>query len=164
MAAVFREAQRTTASHRKLAVTLRKLQEACCYEPTSVKKSTAAAAAASDFDEDDFNAELVRCVLRVMPIKKSEGVGEKTIRFIGLFLRHSIDKDNEAMGELDEDASTMPETPGTRLTTHLMRPSCRCWPPRTNLCATVRPSSSRTLSTRSMRLMTICFRSCGGAC
>jgi condensin complex subunit 3 len=120
MAAVFREAQRTTASHRKLAVTLRKLQEACCYEPTSVKKSTAAAAAASDFDEDDFNAELVRCVLRVMPIKKSEGVGEKTIRFIGLFLRHSIDKDNEAMGELDEDASTMPETPGTRLTTHLM--------------------------------------------
>jgi condensin complex subunit 3 len=112
---VFREAQRTTASHRKLAVTLRKLQEACCYEPTSAKKS-----AAADFDEDDFNAEFVRCVLRVMPIKKSEGVGEKTIRFIGLFLRHAVDKDNEAVGELDEDASTMPETPGTRLTTQLI--------------------------------------------
>ena len=118
VAAVFREAQRTTASHRKLAVTLRKLQEACCFEPTSVKKS--ASAAASDFDEDDFNTEFVRCVLRVMPIKKSEGVGEKTIRFIGLFLRHAVDKDNEAMGELDGDASTMPETPGTRLTSHLM--------------------------------------------
>ncbi|KAK4153740.1 hypothetical protein C8A00DRAFT_33496 [Chaetomidium leptoderma] len=116
VAAVFREAQRTTASHRKLAVTLRKLQEACCFEPTSAKKSSTAA----DFDEDDFNAEFVRCVLRGMPIKKSEGVGEKTIRFIGLFLRHAIDKDNEAAGELDEDASTMPETPGTRLTTHLM--------------------------------------------
>ena len=118
VAAVFREAQRTTASHRKLAVTLRKLQEACCFEPTSVKKS--ASTAASDFDEDDFNTEFVRCVLRVMPIKKSEGVGEKTIRFIGLFLRHAVDKDNEAMGELDGDASTMPETPGTRLTSHLM--------------------------------------------
>ncbi len=118
VAAVFREAQRTTASHRKLAVTLRKLQEACCFEPTSVKKS--ASAAAADFDEDDFNTEFVRCVLRVMPIKKSEGVGEKTIRFIGLFLRHAVDKDNEAMGELDGDASTMPETPGTRLTSHLM--------------------------------------------
>jgi condensin complex subunit 3 len=119
VATVFREAQRTTATHRKLAVTLRKIQEACCYEPTAVKKS-AAATTAADFDEDDFNTEFVRCVLRVMPIKKSEGVGEKTVRFIGLFLRHAIDKDNEAVGELDEDASTMPETPGTRLTTHLM--------------------------------------------
>jgi condensin complex subunit 3 len=121
VAAVFREAQRTTASHRKLVVTLRKVQEACCYEPTSVQKpASAAATAISDFDEDDFNTEFVRCVLRVMPVKKSEGVGEKTVRFIGLFLRHAIDKDNEAMGELDEDASTMPETPGTRLTSHLM--------------------------------------------
>ena len=119
IATVFREAQRTTASHRKLAVTLRKIQEACCYEPTATKKS-ATAAAVSDFDEDDFNTEFVRCVLRVMPIKKSEGVGEKTIRFIGLFLRHAIDKDNEVAGEADGDASTMPETPGTRLTTHLM--------------------------------------------
>ncbi|KAL2271857.1 hypothetical protein VTJ83DRAFT_1228 [Remersonia thermophila] len=120
VAAVFREAQRTTATHRKLAVTLRKIQEACCYEPTSVRKTSAAAADASDFDEDDFNAEFVRCVLRVMPVKKSEGVGEKTIRFIGLFLRHAVDKDNEALGELDPDASTMPETPATRLTTHLI--------------------------------------------
>ncbi|KAK4232120.1 nuclear condensing complex subunits, C-term domain-containing protein [Podospora fimiseda] len=116
VAAVFRDAQRTTASHRKLAVTLRKIQEACCYEPTSTKKG----ATAEEFDEDDFNSEFMRCVLRVMPVKKSESVGEKTIRFIGLFLRHSIDKDNEVMGEADPDASTMPETPGTRLTTHLM--------------------------------------------
>ncbi|KAK0723119.1 condensin subunit Cnd3-like protein [Lasiosphaeria miniovina] len=115
VATVFREAQRTTASHRKLAVTLRKTQEACCYEPTGAKQS-----AAADFDEDDFNAEFIRCVLRVMPVKKSEGVGEKTIRFIGLFLRYSVDKDNEVLGEADEDASTMPETPGTRLTNRLI--------------------------------------------
>ncbi|RKU41775.1 hypothetical protein DL546_003686 [Coniochaeta pulveracea] len=118
VASVFRDAQRTTASHRKAAVTLRKIQEACCYEPVSLKKSTAAAS--SDFDEDDFNTEFVRCVLRVMPVKKSESVGEKSIRFIGLFLRHSIDKDNEVMGEVDEDASTMPETPSTRLVACLM--------------------------------------------
>ena len=116
--AVFRDAQRTTATHRKLAVTLRKIQEACCYEPTAAKKS--AAAAISDFDEDDFNAEFLRCVLRVMPVRKSESVGEKTIRFIGVFLRHAVDKDNEAAGEVDADASTMPETPSTRLTAHLI--------------------------------------------
>jgi len=119
IASVFHEAQRTTASHRKLAVTLRKIQEACCFEPTSTKK-TAAAQSAADFHEDDFNTEFLRCVLRVMPVKKSEGVGEKTIRFIGLFLRHAVDKDNEALGEVDEDASTMPETPTTRLTAYLI--------------------------------------------
>lgn len=121
--AVFRDAQRTTASHRKLVVTLRKIQEACCYEPTTTtaKKSATAAAAASDFDEDDFNTEFMRCVLRVMPVKKSESVGEKTVRFVGLFLRHAVDKDNELLGgDADADASTMPETPGTRLTGFLM--------------------------------------------
>ncbi|KAF3770442.1 hypothetical protein M406DRAFT_59453 [Cryphonectria parasitica EP155] len=115
VAAVFREAQRNTATHRKAAVTLRKLQEACCYEPTTAKK-----AAAADFDENDFNSEFVRCVLRLMPVKKSEAVGERTIRFVGVFMRHSIDKDNELAGEVDEDASTMPETPSTRLTARLM--------------------------------------------
>lgn len=115
VAAVFREAQRNTATHRKSAVTLRKLQEACCYEPTSAKKATA-----GDFDEDDFNTEFIRCVLRVMPVRKSEAVGERTIRFVGVFMRHSIDKDNELVGNVDEDASTMPETPSTRLTSRLM--------------------------------------------
>ncbi len=115
VASVFREAQKNTASHRKLAVNLRKLQEACCYEPITAKKS-----AVSDFGEDDFNMEVVRCVLRVLPVKKSEPVGDKVIRFIGLFLRNSIEKDNELLGEVDEDASTMPETPGTRLVARLM--------------------------------------------
>lgn len=115
VAASFREAQRNTATHRKSAVTLRKLQEACCYEPTSAKKATA-----GDFDEDDFNTEFIRCVLRVMPVRKSEAVGERTIRFVGVFMRHSIDKDNELAGNVDEDASTMPETPSTRLTSRLM--------------------------------------------
>ncbi|WYZ40366.1 hypothetical protein EsH8_IV_000707 [Colletotrichum jinshuiense] len=113
--AVFRDAQRNTASHRKLVVTLRKIQEACAYEPTSLKKSTS-----NDFDEEAFNSEFVRCVLRVMPIKKTESVGEKTIRFVGFFLRHANDKDNEILGEVDEDASVMPETPSTRLTSYLM--------------------------------------------
>lgn len=116
VAAVFREAQRNTATHRKSAVTLRKLQEACCYEPTNTDRKTAV----GDFHEDDFNQEFVRCVLRVMPVKKSESVGERTIRFIGVFMRHSIDKDNELVGEIDEDASTMPETPSTRLTAKLI--------------------------------------------
>ncbi|KAH7308202.1 putative nuclear condensin complex subunit 3 [Stachybotrys elegans] len=113
--AVFRDAQRTTATHRKLVTTLRKIQEACCYEPTNPKSSSP-----TDFDEEAFNHEFIRCALRVMPIKKSEPVGEKSIRFIGLFLRHAGDKDNELLGDQEEDASVMPETPSTRLTSKLL--------------------------------------------
>ncbi|KAI0598573.1 condensin subunit Cnd3 [Biscogniauxia sp. FL1348] len=112
--AVFRDAQKTTATHRKLAVNLRKIHEACCYEPTRPSKTD------NDFDESDFNNEFSRCVLRVMPVKKSETVGERTIRFVGLFLRHANEKDNDLLGENDVDASTMPETPSTRLTTQVM--------------------------------------------
>ncbi|KAI0976507.1 nuclear condensing complex subunit [Xylaria arbuscula] len=115
--AVFRDAQKTTATHRKLAVTLRKTHEACCYEPTRPGSKTAAA---DDFDEPAFNAEFARCVVRIMPVKKSEAVGDRTIRFVGLFLRHANDKDNDLLGETDADASTMPETPSSRLTTDVM--------------------------------------------
>ena len=55
-----------------------------------------------------------------MPVKKVETVGEKTIRFIGLFLRHASEKDNELLGDMEEDASVMPETPSTRLTSQLL--------------------------------------------
>ncbi|KAK6822985.1 hypothetical protein PG987_014530, partial [Apiospora arundinis] len=120
--AVFRDAQKSTATHRKLVVNLRKIHESCCYEPPArpAGKGKSQAADSLDFEETDFNAEFTRCVLRVMPVKKSEGVGEKTIRFVGLFLRHANDKDNELLGEEDVDASTMPETPTTRLTTLVM--------------------------------------------
>ncbi|KAI1345693.1 nuclear condensing complex subunit [Xylaria sp. FL0043] len=123
--AVFRDAQKTTATHRKLAVTLRKIHEACCYEPTRPKskhkhKPEADVSAADDFDEAAFNAEFTRCVVRIMPVKKSEGVGDRTVRFVGLFLRHANDKDNELLGESDADASTMPETPSSHLTTDVM--------------------------------------------
>ncbi|PTB66567.1 ARM repeat-containing protein [Trichoderma citrinoviride] len=114
--AIFRDAQRTTATHRKLAVNLRKIQEACCYEPINPKKP-----AADEFDEKAFNDEFVRCVLRIMPVKKAESVGEKLIRFIGLFLRHASDKDSELLDDADPDASLMPETPSTRLTSKVLQ-------------------------------------------
>ncbi|TQV92330.1 hypothetical protein V2A60_007019 [Cordyceps javanica] len=115
ISSIFRDAQRNTATHRKLAVTLRKLHEACCYE-TPDQKTTVD----SDFDEMTFNTEFIRCVLKVMPVKKTEAVGEKSIRFIGFYLRHSHDKDNELLGDIANDASHMPETPSTRLTSELM--------------------------------------------
>jgi condensin complex subunit 3 len=96
-------------------VNLRKIQESCAYEPTNPDESQA-----NEFDEDAFNHEFIRCVSKIMPIKKSESVGEKSIRFTGLFLQHASAKDNELLGEIDQEASVMPETPSTRLTSQLL--------------------------------------------
>ncbi len=68
-------------------INLRKIQEACCYEPSKPGKNGGA-----DFGEKQFNDEVGRCVLRVMGVKKSESVGDKVIRFLGLFLKHAAEK------------------------------------------------------------------------
>lgn len=115
--AIFKDAQRSTASHRKLVINLRKIQEACCYEPTSKNKKTGA----EDFEEDDFTQEVTRCVIRSMPVKRSESVGERIIRFLGLFLRHANEKDNELVDVNEDETGVMVETPSTRLTSHVMR-------------------------------------------
>ena len=82
ISSVFGDAQKTTAGHRKLVVTLRKLQESCCYESHQ----------RGEFGEDDFNVEVARCVIRIVAVKKAEGVGDRLVRFLGLFLRHASGK------------------------------------------------------------------------
>lgn len=84
---IFGEAQRTAAGHRKSAISLRKVQESCCYEPTNAKSKKG-----PEFGEDDFNVEIARCVLRLMGVKKGEGVGDRIVRFLGFFLKHASEK------------------------------------------------------------------------
>jgi condensin complex subunit 3 len=88
---IFSEAQRGIVTQRKSAVNLRKIQELCCYETPNPRKH-AFAQDATDFDEGDFNSETGRCVLRVLAIKKSEPVGDRLVKFLGLFLKHASDK------------------------------------------------------------------------
>lgn len=92
---------------------LRKIHETCCYETAGQTTE-----ASHEFDEETFNKEFIRCVLRVMPVKKTESVGEKTVKFIGFFLRHASDKDYELVGEVEGDM--VPETPTSRLITQLL--------------------------------------------
>ena len=86
---VFNDAQKTTAGHRKLIVSLRKIQETCAYEPLNEAKN---GREEGYFGEDNFNVEVARCVIRLMGVKKSESVGDRLVRFIGLFLRHASEK------------------------------------------------------------------------
>lgn len=93
IASIFAEAQRSIATQRKLCVNLRKIQEGCCYEPVSTgKKGKSGSSGLEDFGEEEFNEEIGRCVLRVLPVKKSESVGDKIVKFLGLFLKHASEK------------------------------------------------------------------------
>lgn len=85
--AIFGEVQKSNTGHRKLVVALRKVQEACCYEPSKPKSH----AALEDFDESEFNDEICRCLLRIMPIKKTEPVGDRILKFLAVFLKHATD-------------------------------------------------------------------------
>ncbi|MCJ1416351.1 hypothetical protein MMC32_002686 [Xylographa parallela] len=114
--AVFGDAQKSTAGHRKLVINLRKIHEACCYEPSKPGKKEL-----DDYGEDDFNVEFARCVLRLVGIKKSEAVGDRILRFIGLFLRHASEKDAALIPQTQsDDTQSFPETPSTRLTSHVL--------------------------------------------
>ena len=113
---IFASAQRDTTTQRKLVVSLRKIQEACCYEPvrpqlqkqrkkTKIAGQRGASAGDGDggegegekeeeqsFGEEQFNEEVGRCVLRVLTVKKSEPVGDRVVKFLGLFLNYASEK------------------------------------------------------------------------
>lgn len=116
---IFADAQKSTAGHRKAIISLRKIQEACCYEPVSTNKK--GKSQDEEFDEEAFNGEVVRCVLRILPVKKSESVGDRVVRFLGTFLNVASGKDNEiAQQDEDNEEGALPETPTSRLTTTIL--------------------------------------------
>lgn len=114
--AVFADSQKSTAGHRKCVISLRKVQEACCYEPINQK----AGKQDEEFEEEDFNNEFVRCTLRMMPVKKSGSAGDRVVRFLGTFLNAASQKDNELLSDDDQEETSVPETPTSRLTTKLL--------------------------------------------
>ena len=125
---VFSDAQKTTATQRKLVVTLRKIQEACCFEPPPTKKGKKGQEEEyQDFEEDDFNQEVVRTVLRVMNVKKSEPAGDRVIRFLCAFLKYANEKDQKNFAVEGEEEGQF-ETPSTRLNAQILRTLLRLLP------------------------------------
>ena len=113
---VFADAQRSTAAHRKTVISLRKIQEQCCYEPINDKKGRQN----ENFEEEDFNGEVIRCVFRVLPVRKAESVGDRVVRFLGTYLSVASQKDNEIANQADPETTAVPETPTSRLTTQIL--------------------------------------------
>lgn len=86
--AIFTDVQRSNTGHRKLIIALRKIQEWCCYEPASGRSLSAS----EDYDENDFNTEFSRCILRILPVRKSEPAGDRIVKFLGQYLRHATEQ------------------------------------------------------------------------
>jgi condensin complex subunit 3 len=124
--AIFTDAQRATTGHRKLVVRLRKLQE---ISSGIVRKKRGKDQEQEEIElpeeesvpEKEFNVEVGRCMLRILPIKKSEPVGDRIVRFMDTFIPHAFEKDNELFGSNGEDEyETNRETPTVRLTSSLI--------------------------------------------
>ena len=73
---IFHESQKTAATHRKLVNSLRTVQLTCLGQGR----------------DDAFNDEFIRCVNRVLPVKKSEPTADRVVKFVGHFIQHVQDK------------------------------------------------------------------------
>ncbi|TKA24605.1 hypothetical protein B0A50_06365 [Salinomyces thailandicus] len=114
---IFSDAQKSTAGHRKAVIALRKIQEACCYEPVNFKKGKQQ----EDFDVNDFNTEIKRCLLRILAVRKAESAGDRVVRFLGTYLNVASQKDNEIASAGDPDATSALETPTSGLTSEILQ-------------------------------------------
>ena len=96
--------------------------EHCCYDLDDAGKKSKKQSeerALQEFGEEDFVAEVKRCVARILGVKKTEGAGDRMVRFLGLFLKTSTERDialfsGEDGG--DETTQALQETPTSRLT------------------------------------------------
>jgi len=73
---IFQESQKSAATHRKLVNSLRTVQTTCLQQN----------------NEELFNTEFIRCLNRVLPVKKSEPTADRVVKFIGHFIQHVQDK------------------------------------------------------------------------
>jgi condensin complex subunit 3 len=73
---IFQESQKSAATHRKLVNSLRTVQTTCTQQD----------------NEDAFNEQFIRCLNRVLPVKKSEPTADRVVKFVGHFIQHVQDK------------------------------------------------------------------------
>ena len=113
---VFHSAQKSAATQRKSCISLRRIQEACCFDETKGQKQRVQGT------EADFKAEFWRCAIRALGVRRGEAVGDRTVRFVGLFLAHAEEKDNARLseGRADDGEYGVEDTPTGSLTTFVI--------------------------------------------
>ncbi|BFZ59916.1 chromosome condensation complex Condensin, subunit G [Saitoella coloradoensis] len=109
LASIFNDAQRTTATHRKLVNATRSLQDACVERE-------------GEDGEEAFTTEFLKCLNKVLPVKKSEPTADRVVKFCVAFIQHIQETGVENQ---DEDVMDMSEadieTTGMRFADAVMR-------------------------------------------
>ncbi|KAJ3336039.1 hypothetical protein HDU93_003825 [Gonapodya sp. JEL0774] len=78
---VFSDSQRSTAGHRKNAAALKKIHQRT--------------AKSGGGGENNFNAEFVRNLNKVLPIRKGQIVADRVIKFVAEYLKFIVEKDRD---------------------------------------------------------------------
>ncbi|KAG2178793.1 hypothetical protein INT43_001639 [Umbelopsis isabellina] len=119
---LFQESQKAASVSRKLAVALRKIQEACALKSPIVEKQP------HDIDLDGellFHLEVVRNLNKILPVKKKEGAVDRVIKFIAAFMQYTQEIDAKDTDEMQEDDEEVIDTISSRfvefLLTHLLK-------------------------------------------
>jgi condensin complex subunit 3 len=79
---LFQESQKSASVPRKLAVALRKIQEACALKSPIVDKQP------HDIDLL-FHFEVVRNLNKILPVKRKEAAVDRVIKFIAAFMQYT---------------------------------------------------------------------------
>ncbi|PUU77631.1 nuclear condensing complex subunit [Tuber borchii] len=99
IATIFQSAQKTTAGHRKLAITMRSIWEQCAAGTGPLGASIGG----GRVGEKAFVKEFTGFLNRVLMTKKSEVVGDRCLRFTDLFVRGLLDKGGEDEQMIEEE-------------------------------------------------------------
>ncbi|PWW72815.1 hypothetical protein C7212DRAFT_359859 [Tuber magnatum] len=110
IATIFQSAQKTTAGHRKLAITMRSIWEQCAAGTGPLGSSVGG----GRVGEKAFVKEFTGFLNRVLVTKKSEVVGDRCLRFIDLFVRRLLDKDGEDERMIEGEEEVVEETSAIR--------------------------------------------------
>ncbi|KAF2743206.1 hypothetical protein M011DRAFT_451690 [Sporormia fimetaria CBS 119925] len=116
---IFSDSAKSIATHRKLGVHLRKIQEMCCWEQQNPKREYINF---MEFTADEFEREVGRCIKRVLPVKKGEAAVDRIIRFLGEFLQraNAEDTDITKLQIEEDDEEQAAEKPTYNLTNYLL--------------------------------------------
>ncbi|CAM0139960.1 unnamed protein product [Umbelopsis sp. WA50703] len=119
---LFQESQKSASVPRKLAVALRKIQEACALKSPIVDKQP------HDIDLDGellFHFEVVRNLNKILPVKRKEAAVDRVIKFIAAFMQYTQEIDARDSEEMQEDDEEVIDTISSRfvefLLTHLLK-------------------------------------------
>ncbi|RIB03229.1 nuclear condensing complex subunit [Gigaspora rosea] len=98
---IFQDCQKSTSNHRTNAIALRKVQMKCSSYRSSNNESSN-----NQLDnEQAFNAEFIRNLNKILPVKKGQPNAERVMKFVASFVAFSCEKDKELLNNQNDNTT-----------------------------------------------------------